>query len=68
MQPNTSIECGEQAVVDWRQEQLVAAGFPVSLSVRLAEHPGYDVHELIGLVEHGCEPRLAARILAPDDD
>jgi hypothetical protein len=62
------IECADPAVVDWRQEQLVAAGFPLPLAVRLAEHTGYDVHELIGLVEHGCEPELAARILAPDDD
>jgi enoyl-CoA hydratase/carnithine racemase len=35
------------------------------LAARLAKNPGYDLHALIQLVERGCPPELAARILAP---
>ena len=31
----------------------------------LAEDPHYDLHALIELVERGCQPDLAVRILAP---
>jgi hypothetical protein len=36
--------------------------------MRLARDGAYDLHALIGLVEHGCPPALAVRILAPLDD
>jgi hypothetical protein len=53
------------AVSRWRREQLVEAGFPTPLAVRLSADPGYDLHALIELVERGCPPELAVRILAP---
>ena len=49
----------------WRREQLVHSGFPLPLAARLAKEPGYDLHRLIELVEVGCPPELAVRILAP---
>jgi hypothetical protein len=49
----------------WRAEQLVATGFPPSLAVRIGADERYDLHALIELVERGCSPELAARILAP---
>jgi hypothetical protein len=49
----------------WRREQLVLAGFPLPLAVRVAKDPGYDLHRLIELVEAGCSPELAVRIFAP---
>ena len=52
-------------VVRWREEQLVSSGFPPSTAARLAENPRYDLHALIELVERGCPPDLARRILAP---
>ncbi len=52
-------------VVRWRGEQLVRAGFPLPLAVRIGEDGRYDLHALIELVERGCEPELAVRILAP---
>lgn len=52
----------------WRIERLEAAGFELSLAVTLAGRAGVDVHALIELVERGCPPALAARILAPLDD
>jgi hypothetical protein len=54
-----------QAVVEWRQAQLLDAGLPRSLAARAARDERYDLHELTELVELGCEPVLAVRILQP---
>ena len=55
------------AVAAWRREQLLASGFGELLAAQLAEEGGIDLHALIELVERGCPPALAARILAPLD-
>jgi hypothetical protein len=55
-------------VVRWRRERLIESGFPVKVAARLAEDARYDLHALIELVEHGCRPELAVRIVAPLDD
>ena len=55
-------------VVRWRREQLLACGFPLPLAVRLARDTRYDLHALIELTERGCDPELAVRILAPEDE
>ena len=57
------IEAG--LVVAWRRDQLVASGFPLPLAASVAADRGYDIHAVIELVERGCPPRLAVRILAP---
>ena len=54
------------AVAAWRRRELAEAGFSPGLAAALAAE-GADVHALIELVERGCRPRLAARILAPLD-
>jgi hypothetical protein len=54
-----------EQVVAWRREQLVEAGFSLPLAARVAGDPRYDLHALIELAEHGCDPELAVRILAP---
>jgi hypothetical protein len=59
------LEPAGAAVNRWRREQLVLSGFPLPLAVRLARDPRFDLHRLIELVEQGCAPELAARILAP---
>ena len=56
------------AVVRWRREQLTESGFPLTVAARLAEDARYDLHALIELVERGCRPELAVRIVAPLDD
>jgi hypothetical protein len=65
----TEVDHGTQdrEVVAWRRDQLVHAGFPMSLAVRLARDPRIDLHHIIGLTERGCSPELAVRILAPLD-
>lgn len=55
----------DAAVVIWRQQQLLAAGLGPRASESLARDCGVDLHALLDLVERGCPPRLAIRILAP---
>jgi hypothetical protein len=43
----------------------VEAGFALPLASSLARDGRYDLHALIELVEQGCPPKLAVRILAP---
>ena len=52
-------------VLSWRRRQLVEAGFSRALARELSHDAGYDLHALIELVERGCPPELAVRILAP---
>ena len=49
----------------WRAQRLRSAGFPADLAERLAAKRQVDLHELLELVDRGCPPHLAARILAP---
>ena len=50
----------------WRRRRLIAAGFDAALAAWVADS-GIDLHELLVLVDRGCAPQLAARILAPID-
>jgi hypothetical protein len=52
----------------WRRRQLREAGFDRALAASLARDDRIDLHALIELVERGCPPELAVRILAPLDD
>jgi hypothetical protein len=54
--------------VAWRRARLRKAGFGTALTEQLSREPAVDLHALIGLVERGCPPPLAARILAPLGD
>jgi hypothetical protein len=54
-------------VAVWRERCLEAAGFDEATAVLVAGDCGFDVHGLITLVEAGCPPHLAVRILAPLD-
>lgn len=48
----------------WRVCWLVESGFPEELAEALAVSD-VDLHALLALVDRGCPPELAARILAP---
>jgi hypothetical protein len=63
MRTTTTERAGD--VVRWRREQLVQTGFAPPLAAVIANDSRYDLHALIELVEQGCQPELAARILAP---
>lgn len=46
-------------------QRLREAGFGATTARRLACDDRYDLHALLELVDRGCPPQLAARILAP---
>jgi len=68
MQTRTATGRSAHEVVHWRRERLVESGFPLPLAASLAKNARYDLHALIELVERGCRPDLAVRILGPVDD
>lgn len=51
-------------VATWRRCRLLEAGFPPELAQSLST-ADVDVHALLQLVDRGCDPHLAARILSP---
>jgi hypothetical protein len=55
-------------VVEWRRERLLAAGVAPEVAANLAWDCRVDLHALLELIDRGCAPDLAARILAPLDD
>jgi hypothetical protein len=62
---------GDQNVVGlaaWRQRRLQRAGFDEQLAEKLAGDRRFDLHAVLELVDRGCRPELAARILAPLED
>jgi hypothetical protein len=52
-------------VITWRRCRLLESGFGVDLAGRLASMRAIDIHALLQLVDRGCPPELAARILSP---
>jgi hypothetical protein len=54
-------------VASWRRRRLRAAGFEPGLAESVAHDCAMDLHALLSLVDRGCPPDLAARILAPLD-
>ena len=53
-------------VTTWRRCRLLEAGFDAVLAELLAGDRRVDLHALLQLVDRGCPPALAARILAPE--
>ena len=68
MKTSARLEQGERMVDAWRRDQLVAAGFPLPAARRIAREHLHDLHALLDLVDRGCTPALAERILAPLDE
>jgi hypothetical protein len=58
----------EIQVLSWRRRRLLDAGFGFDLADVLAGEFRVDLHALLRLVERGCPPVLAARILSPAGD
>jgi hypothetical protein len=65
MNAATPAEQEPDDVFAWRRSQLERSGFPRRLAACVAHDGRYDLHRLIELVERGCPPELAMRILAP---
>ena len=52
-------------VASWRRDILLRAGFDSDVAGELAQDARVDLHDMLELVDRGCPPELAARILAP---
>jgi hypothetical protein len=66
--PRLSRHCGSGPPLDvarWRRCRLLEAGFPAALADSVAADRDVDLHLLLELVDRGCPPELAVRILAP---
>jgi hypothetical protein len=55
-------------LVEWRRGCLTAAGVAPEVAAHLAEDCSVDLHAVLELIDRGCPPALAARILAPLND
>ena len=58
---------GPADIVEWRARRLRDGGFPADLAQALAGQ-AVDLHALLQLVDAGCSPGLAVRILSPQED
>jgi len=56
-----TIDQDDLVVHDWRVARLVRLGIPVVLAENAADH--VDWHQVAKLVQHGCPPLLALRIV-----
>jgi len=59
----TYIETETERVERWRMEELLRVGFDLESATLLASELEIDLHGATDLVERGCPPDLAARIL-----
>jgi hypothetical protein len=65
-QPDGSSD--QNQVVAWRVDRLRDVGCSVRLAETIARDSRYDLDALLGLVDRGCSPDLAARVVAPLED
>ena len=65
MTPANVLDEGTDAasqVEAWRLHVLLQAGYPLRVAERLAKSPA-DLHRAVAMLELGCTPHTAARIL-----
>jgi hypothetical protein len=58
------VETELERVERWRTSELMRVGFPGDDAVALAARTDVDLHQAIELVQRGCPPALALRILS----
>lgn len=61
--PDLAVPPPTDQVVAWRRERLLAAGMDEPTASRLAQDSRTDLHAVLSLIDRGCPPHLAARIL-----
>ena len=52
-----------ERIEGWRREELERAGYSVEAAEALAARHDIDLHAAVELVERGCPPEIAIRIL-----
>jgi hypothetical protein len=56
-------DAAKEAIVSWRLEQLMLAGYRPGEAKLLARRGDVDLHEATDLVRNGCPPKLVVAIL-----
>jgi hypothetical protein len=56
-------ETEQQRIESWRLEALERAGYDRKSAAVLACRKDVDLHQAIALLQRGCSPQLAVRIL-----
>jgi hypothetical protein len=56
-------ETEAERIERWRHEELERAGYSPEDAAELAARSDVDLHTAVRLLEQGCEPELALRIL-----
>jgi hypothetical protein len=63
----TAVEIHEETEAErverWRAEELERAGYDARSAAELAACTYVDLHGAVALLEHGCSPELALKIL-----
>jgi hypothetical protein len=59
----TPIETESERVERWRTDELLRVGYEYETAILMAADLEVDLHRAIDLVERGCPPGTAARIL-----
>jgi len=57
------VETEQERVERWRADELMRAGFDPAAAVELASRFDIDLHRATELVDRGCSPELALKIL-----
>jgi len=57
------VESETERIERWRAEELERAGYTPSEAAELASRIDVDLHLAVGLLERGCPPETALRIL-----
>jgi hypothetical protein len=52
-----------EQVVRWRAAELERGGYPPEAAARVAARHDVDLHRAVELLERGCSPELALKIL-----
>lgn len=56
------LRSGSAEVEAWRLHVLLQAGYPLKVAERIAESDA-DLHRAVQMLDRGCSPHMAARIL-----
>ena len=59
----SAVSVHSDPIIDWRLEQLVAAGYAADDALLLAVRHEVDLHRALALLRNGCPPETALRIL-----
>jgi hypothetical protein len=57
------VETEQKRIERWRASELERAGYTPAAAAELATSREVDLHRAVALLEQGCSPELALRIL-----